>query len=208
MTKLAIISDLHADVHALRDALMQIDQLGIDQIVCAGDVVDYGCFPDETIALLQTRSIPTIRGNHDRWAISGDRAYSGGWDLAASSIAFLRSLPTSWSAVIDGVRIEVHHARPRNDMNGIDPDAPSHELESMLDDIGAQVMIVGHTHTGFARRLGRDRLVANPGALLRDPAPGVDIAVPGTFGILTIERGGRVVEFEVRRPVDGEVVRL
>ena len=53
--KLAIISDLHADLHALRDALTHIDRLGCDAIVCAGDVVDIGVFPEETIALLVER---------------------------------------------------------------------------------------------------------------------------------------------------------
>ena len=47
--KLAIISDLHADVHALRDALAQIERLGCDEIVCAGDVLDWGLFPERTI---------------------------------------------------------------------------------------------------------------------------------------------------------------
>jgi len=48
--RLAILSDVHADVHALTDALATIGRMGCDAIVCAGDVLDYGLFPDETIA--------------------------------------------------------------------------------------------------------------------------------------------------------------
>jgi predicted phosphodiesterase len=66
MTRLAIVTDVHADVHALRDALAQIDKLGVDQILCCGDLVDYGLFPDETLTLVRERRIVTIRGNHDR----------------------------------------------------------------------------------------------------------------------------------------------
>src|SRR5580658_692973 len=44
MSRLAIVSDVHADVHALRDALAQIERLGCDAVVCAGDLVDYGLF--------------------------------------------------------------------------------------------------------------------------------------------------------------------
>jgi predicted phosphodiesterase len=40
--KLAIISDLHADVHALRDALAEIERLGCDEIVCAGELARGG----------------------------------------------------------------------------------------------------------------------------------------------------------------------
>jgi predicted phosphodiesterase len=42
MTRIAIISDVHADVRALTDALLRADRLGCDAIVCAGDLVDYG----------------------------------------------------------------------------------------------------------------------------------------------------------------------
>jgi len=48
MKRLAVFTDLHADLHALRDALSQIERLHCDAIVCAGDLVDYGVFPEET----------------------------------------------------------------------------------------------------------------------------------------------------------------
>lgn len=47
---IAVISDVHADVHSLDAALQQIRDLGCDQIVCAGDLVDFGLFPEETIS--------------------------------------------------------------------------------------------------------------------------------------------------------------
>jgi predicted phosphodiesterase len=46
MTRLAFISDVHADVHAVRDALRRIDELGVECIFCCGDLVDYGLFPE------------------------------------------------------------------------------------------------------------------------------------------------------------------
>jgi predicted phosphodiesterase len=65
MTRLAVITDVHADVHALRDALVQIDDLNIDQVLCCGDLIDYGLFPEETLTLLEEREVVAIRGNHD-----------------------------------------------------------------------------------------------------------------------------------------------
>jgi putative phosphoesterase len=166
--KLAIITDVHADVHALRDALVQIERLGCDEIVCAGDVLDWGLFPEETIRVLRERKIQTIRGNHDRWAVSEGHD-STGWDLTPRAIEFLESLPASWTRTIDDVRVAVWHARPRSDMAGIYPDASSTELASLLDRAEADVLVVGHVHVPFARFVDR-RLVCNPGALLRDPA--------------------------------------
>ena len=127
-----------------------------------------------------------------------------GWDLTSRSVAFLESLPTKWTKTIDGVRVAVHHARPGNDMNGIPHDATDAELVELLREAAADVLIVGHTHEMFARRLPDGKLVANAGALLRDPAPGVDVATPGTFGILTIENGA--TKFEIRRAADGAIV--
>jgi putative phosphoesterase len=218
MTRLAIISDLHADVHALRDALAQIERLGCDEIVCAGDILDWGLFPEETIRVLREQRIPCIRGNHDRWAVSAGHDTTG-WDLTPSAMAFLEALPASWARRIDDVRVAVWHARPGSDMNGIYPDASSTELSSLLDRAGCDVLVVGHTHLPFARFVGR-RLVCNPGALLRDPAQPMDGAIlfdqatgkfapapapgGGTFGVLEVP----ALRFTVHRAVDGVEVEI
>jgi putative phosphoesterase len=185
VTRFAVITDVHADVHALRDALAQIDQLGVDQILCCGDLVDYGLFPEETLTVLRERRVVAIRGNHDRWAIK-DGADMSGWDLTAKSIAYLESLPTGWRKLVDGVRVVIAHGRPGADMQGIPGDSTARELAEILDDAGADILIVGHTHVPFVRRLDDGRIVANPGALLRDPAPGCDVATPGTFAVVDV----------------------
>ena len=201
MTRLAIITDVHADVHALRDALAQIDKLSVDLILCCGDLVDYGLFPEETLALLHERRVIAICGNHDRWAIK-DGHDTSGWDLTAESISYLESLPTYWRRLIDGVRVVLAHGRPASDMQGIASDAPDAELKAILSDAAADVLIVGHTHVPFVRRLGDGRIVANPGALLRDPAPGVEVTTPGTFAIVDV----LTREITIRRARDGAVV--
>jgi len=201
MMKLAVISDVHADVHALNDALAQIDQLGIGQVVCCGDLIDYGLFPEETLKLLRDRKIVCIRGNHDRWAVK-DGVDMSGWSLTAASITFLESLPATWSTTIYGVRVVLWHAQPKSDMHGIDDGTTtSQEFKTTLDDAEADVLLVGHTHIPFVRQLGMMRLVANPGALLCNPADGIELPTPGTFGILTIEH--ERARFEVRRARDG-----
>lgn len=204
MTQIAVISDVHADVHALRDALAQVERLGIEQVVCCGDLVDYGLFPEETLVLLRERGVTCIRGNHDRWATK-DGADASGWDLSPESVAFLRSLPPTWRANVDGVRVVLWHAQPRSDMSGIDAGSTtSQEFKGMLDAAEADVLLVGHTHVPFVRQLGMMRLVSNPGALLRDPADGIELPTSGTFGVLTIEH--ERVRFEIRKARDGSLV--
>jgi putative phosphoesterase len=200
LVRFAVISDVHADVYALRDAFAQIDKLGIEHVLCCGDLIDYGLFPDETLSLFRERSVVAIRGNHDRWAIRGGRDTSG-WDLAAASVSYLKALSTEWRKTIDGVRVVLAHARQGSDMKGIASDAPDHELAVILDEAAADILIVGHTHVPFARQLSDGRIVANPGALLRDPGPGCDVATPGTFGVLDVTAAGR--QFAVLRAADG-----
>lgn len=201
MTRLAIITDVHGDVHALRDALAQIDQLGVDEILCCGDLVDYGLFPEETLALLRERRIVTIRGNHDRWATQPGSDTSA-WDLSPASIAYLEGLPTGWRKLVDGKRVVLAHGRPASDMQGIPADATAQELAEILDDAGADLLVVGHTHVPFVRYLDDGRIVMNPGALLRDPAPGVDVATPGTFAVIDT----LTLDVRVRRAKDGAAV--
>ncbi|MBM4364382.1 MAG: metallophosphoesterase family protein, partial [Deltaproteobacteria bacterium] len=143
--KLAVITDVHADVHALADALVQIDRLGCDAIVCAGDVLDWGLFPEETIELLRERRIATIRGNHDRWAVQEGRDATG-WDLSAGATSWLGSLLPSWERTIEGVRVAVWHARPGSDLRGVSPGELTDEgASNLLDGAKAEVLIVGHT---------------------------------------------------------------
>lgn len=233
--RIAIVSDVHADVHALRDALVQIERLGCDRIVCAGDIVDYGVFPEETIALLRERAVPCIRGNHDRWVVERGRVGAlaagapdtdpigaardaRGWLLPSDAVRFLAELPLRWDIVADGVRVAVRHGSPSSDMDGIYPDqATPDDARRWLEQAGADVLIVGHTHLAFAMRTLDGGMIANPGALLRDAAnalaghamlfdrnTGKFVPAPapggGTFGVLDLPSR----EFTVHRASDGE----
>ena len=67
MTKLAIISDIHANLIALDAVFAAIDDQGCDMIVCTGDIVGYGARPKECIDALREREIPCLMGNHDQY---------------------------------------------------------------------------------------------------------------------------------------------
>jgi predicted phosphodiesterase len=63
--RFAVISDMHGNAVATRAALDWIDHHGVDQILCAGDVANFGPQPNEVIALLAERAIPCAQGNDD-----------------------------------------------------------------------------------------------------------------------------------------------
>jgi len=63
--KIAIISDVHANLEALTACLKKIDELGADKIICLGDLVDYCAEPNECIELIKNNCDVVVMGNHD-----------------------------------------------------------------------------------------------------------------------------------------------
>jgi hypothetical protein len=65
MDRVAVITDIHANLPALEAALGRIDELGVETVYCGGDLVGYGPHPNDVCALIESRAIPTIYGNYD-----------------------------------------------------------------------------------------------------------------------------------------------
>lgn len=68
--KYGLIADVHANNVSIAIALEQLQDLGIDEIICAGDVVGYGGCPNETISLLKKYKVRSILGNHDFYLLA------------------------------------------------------------------------------------------------------------------------------------------
>lgn len=67
--KRAIISDIHGNFSALSSVLSKIDTLGVDEIICLGDIIGYGPEPLKCLDTVIERCKLTILGNHDQAAI-------------------------------------------------------------------------------------------------------------------------------------------
>jgi predicted phosphodiesterase len=100
----AIISDIHANLEATETVLKKIDQVGVDRIVCLGDVVGYNASPNECVDLMRKRQIPTICGNHDAvacgleepWGFNPVALQAAMWTrekLRDDNLEWLRGLP-------------------------------------------------------------------------------------------------------------------
>ena len=87
--KLAIISDIHANLEALQATLQQISAQTVDRIVCLGDIVGYNANPEECISLLREFDVLCIAGNHDR-AVTGQITTEGFSHTAARAVAWTR----------------------------------------------------------------------------------------------------------------------
>lgn len=102
----ALISDIHANLEALRVVLDKIDTLAVDEIVCLGDVVGYNATPNECIEIVWKRGIVTICGNHDAvacgleepWGFNPIALAAALWTretLSEHNLRWLQSLPDS-----------------------------------------------------------------------------------------------------------------
>ena len=107
--RVAVVSDIHANLHALEAVLAAIDTEQPDELWCLGDLVGYGPKPNECCALVQARAAVCLCGNHDlavRGTIdlaefSGDAGTAAAWTrdvLSAEARAFLDSLEPAGKA--------------------------------------------------------------------------------------------------------------
>jgi putative phosphoesterase len=171
--KLGIISDIHGDAAALERALSHLKSMRVGQIVCAGDLVGYGPFPDRVVAILREENILSVRGNHDRWATTrapGMPDEFGGGTPGVETLAYLRTLPRYLSIQEEARSGEVHHGSPSSDMEFITRHKhPPEVLSGLLDARKCDYLIVGHTHKPMWYRESWGGLVVNPGSIVSVP---------------------------------------
>lgn len=210
--RIGLIADLHSDVRAVEAVLRRLEVLGVDQTVCAGDLVGYGSEPDAVVAVIKACEIPCVRGNHDRWALErrqlfGLRGFKTA-ELRDETWEFLAGLPPSLRFDFADCSIEIHHGSPASDteyVTAYKPMPPS--IDQFWDQSDARVLILGHTHIPMIDR-GPRGTVINPGSVLG--VPGIQTSY--TFAVLDTETlSVRIYEIrtgrEIRRdPIDVDEV--
>jgi predicted phosphodiesterase len=174
----ALISDIHANLPALRSVLSDIDNRGgIDAIYHLGDLTGYAPWPNETIALIRERGIPGISGNYDS-TIAADYKHCGcradsphdeelshqsyEWTrarLLATHKDYLRTLPfridiRPLGGHVSGPTITLIHGNQTLNTVYVTHDRSDDFLRKMSNDIGAQsgdAICFGHTHKPWHR---------------------------------------------------------
>jgi putative phosphoesterase len=174
--RLALFGDIHGNLAAFSAVLKAIDSLGIEDALCAGDIVMRGLEPEQCVAMLRERGWPSIRGNTDVKVTAepprpedhpaSSRKGSRSWtirQLSSPSMAYLRSLPDRLTHEIGGHRVVVVHGDSDAGKTLIDHKTPDGVLAALAADLEADCLVSAHTHVPFVRRVGR-LLVVNPGS--------------------------------------------
>ena len=150
--KIAVISDVHANLEALEVCLAKIDELKADKLICLGDLVDYCAQPNECIELVQKNAEVVLLGNHDEAQFNFEQA-EGFNDYAYISsvhtrsvinhehVEYLKKLPYTYSLE----NLLFVHASPRY------PELYRYILststaESEFSSFSEKVCFIGHSH--------------------------------------------------------------
>lgn len=199
--KFGIINDIHSNATALRIILDRLDLMGCDRIICCGDIIGIGPWPEETVRyMMQIPNLIAVRGNHDRYLLEGMPDDMGPsekehhrWEhrqLSEKSVSFLKSLPYRTDFDCEGLRISVMHWPMDNEGNFI-RHARCHtekDLEDLFAGEDSDIILFAHDHRRIICR-GK-RLYADVGSL---GCPGNDRNIARS-GVLTIEKGKAGIE--------------
>lgn len=174
--KIAVLADIHANSEALKAVLAEIKKQGINKIVNCGDLVGYNCSPNEVIEIIKKEKILSIAGNHDVHAVDlkefdffNEFAQAALlWTnriLTAENKKYLLSLDDIGEGNLDGRKIILIHGSPENRLwDYVMPNVFDEILRGYLEKTKADILIFGHTHLPFVRRID-GKLVINPGSV-------------------------------------------
>ena len=209
-TRIAVVSDLHANQEALTAVLKRIKG---EKVVCLGDFVDYGAEPNETIAAIKDLRMDAVLGNHDNAALTGDTsmfnasaAVSSVWTrrtLTKESREFLAGLPLSVCIGEDGAKAYFTHGSPSDNLwEYVDPRTHHLLFGYYLKKVDAGLIGLGHTHIPYVWTEA-EGAVFNPGSV-GQPRDGdrraswADVSI-GAEGVdVRIER----VEYDFKKAAD------
>lgn len=173
--KIALLSDIHANLPALEAVLAEIDRRKPDMVYCLGDLVGYNVWPNEVIQLIRQRGIPCIAGNYDdgigRASDSCGCAYKTDTEKANGAVSigytneiigeeergYLRTLPFQIQLQFrlgeHPINLLLVHASPRKINEYLFEDREAKSLLRIMEGAGADIMCFGHTHKPYHRSL-------------------------------------------------------
>jgi putative phosphoesterase len=176
--KVAVLSDIHANIYALEAVLSDLDADNVSRILVAGDLIGYYYWPKAVVQkLMNDRRVLCIQGNHeqilfeclsDQSAAARFRGkYGSGYDqclneLDRHELAWLSAMPESMITEVGGVSFYMRHGSLQSVNEYIYPDADASVLSANHSECA--VTIFGHTHYPLIH-LKNSQILLNPGSV-------------------------------------------
>lgn len=171
--RIAIFSDIHANLPALEAMFADLDARDTDAVYCLGDLVGYNTWPNEVVSAIRKKGIPTIAGNYDEGIGLGidecGCAYKTEEEKAMGRIsisytndvvdadtrAYLRTLPSHINIEFrdEGRKFNVLlvHGSPRKINEYLFEDRDANSMLRIMEQADADILCFGHTHKPYHR---------------------------------------------------------
>ncbi len=191
--RVGVISDVHGNVLALDAALAALRREGAQRVVCLGDLVGYGPYPNEVIERLREEAIPCTLGGTDArvaFAFAEPAGREGvaeetlAWTrdvLKPEHVAWLRNLPVQHRIDTPAGDVRMFHGAEDDPSGRTDLRMHPQVLQRLLDRLACRVLAVGGSHVPYERHVGY-AIAFNPGSvgLSLNGEPGADYALVET----------------------------
>ena len=216
--RIALFSDVHANLPALEACLKNIEEQKPDAIYCLGDLVGYNIWPNEVINEIRKRCIPTIAGNYDQGiGLMSDEcgcAYKTNDEKEMGKISisytnsivtteerkYLRTLPAhirvEFQLNNDKLNLLLVHGSPRKINEYLFEDRDEKSLWRIMEEADADIMCFGHTHKPYLKILPAEpienthyRYAINIGSVGKPK----DNNPKGCYAILTINAESSII---------------
>jgi putative phosphoesterase len=181
-TQIALISDIHGNLPALEAVLEDATRHKVDEIWNLGDMLGYAPFPNEVLQKLREVGAVNLIGNYDLKVLAFKRKqekwkrkkppakYMGfQWNdaqLVEGDRVFLESLPEQIRYSVCGLEALLVHGSPASTDELLNSDTPAARLEELAEIAQADLVVCGHSHEPFVRRIGEMSFI-NPGSVGR-----------------------------------------
>jgi len=154
--RLAIFSDVHANIEALSAVMERVRHEGVDKCFCLGDVVGYGASPNECCDIVKRVAEVTILGNHDA-AVAGRMDYSYYYEaarhaldthagmLTRENMSWLKTLP--YKHRVEGTGVDLCHGSPLRleEFEYIFAPEQARECLAIWEELN-HITLIGHSH--------------------------------------------------------------
>lgn len=177
--RVALIADIHGNLPALEAVLADARAHRTEQIWNLGDFLGYTPFPNDVIRVLQEQKAVSIIGNYDQKVLQfpkkkkdwkdtkrPDKFSAFEWNsqnLSETSQAYLRDLPEQRTLTVGEVSVMLCHGSPDDINEHLFSHTPEARLATLAASAGVSVVVCGHSHDAFTRRVNGTWFV-NPGS--------------------------------------------
>ncbi|MFD2964341.1 MULTISPECIES: metallophosphoesterase family protein [Olivibacter] len=181
--KIALLSDIHANLPALEAAFAHIEKQKPDAVYCLGDLIGYNTWPNEVIREIRARKIATLAGNHDLKvlnlkAVNVNELQESGKKYAYHIVGkqernYLLTLPAhirlEFKLNNDTLNILLVHGSPRSVDEYVLEDTEETYVLQLMEEAQADILCVGHSHKPYHRIIqaasGSPKHIINTGSI-------------------------------------------